>query len=207
AVIGHPALRKVVGADALGTIPRAHQQFARLGDFLVRSRLLLILQLGRQPGHGLGAVLVLGALFLEFHHGAGGNVGDAGRRVGGVDVLTTGARTAEGIDAQIGRIDLDGGLLVRLWQYHHGAGGGVDAALGFGFRHTLHAMGAGLELELCVDIVALDAGNHFLETAVLALVGRQHLDTPALLLGITRVHAEQVAGEYRRLVTASTGAD
>ncbi len=83
----------------------------------------------------------------------------------------------------------------------------MDTALGFGLRHALHAVRTGLELELGVDVVTLDAGDHFLEATVLALVGRQHLDPPALLLGITRIHAEQVAGEDRRLVATGAGAD
>lgn len=83
----------------------------------------------------------------------------------------------------------------------------MDPALGFGFRHPLHAVRAGLELELGVDVVALDPGNHFLVATVLALVLRQRLDPPALALGVARIHAEQVAGEDRRLVATGAGTD
>src|SRR5690606_16349296 len=127
AVIGDPALGKVVGADALGAVARTDQQLATVGDFLVGRGVLLVLQLGRQPGHGLGAVLVLRALFLAFDHDAGGQVGDADGRFGLVDVLATGAGGAIGVHAQVGRVDLDGVLLIRLGQHRHGAGRGVDA--------------------------------------------------------------------------------
>ena len=43
--------------------------------------------------------------------------------------------------------------------------------------------------------------------AVLAAALRQDLDAPAPALGIARIHAEQVAGEDRRLVAARRGAD
>ncbi len=79
--------------------------------------------------------------------------------------------------------------------------------LRLGFRHTLHAVRAGLELELGVDVVALDAGDDLLVTAVLAFVLRQDFQAPAALFGVTRVHAEQVAGEDGGLVTAGPGAD
>ncbi len=173
----------------------------------MRRGILAVLQLGRQPGQGLGAVLVLGTLFLTLDDDPGRQVSDADRRVGLVDVLAAGARGAVGVDAQVGRIDFHGRLLVRLRQDRHGARRRMDASLGFGLRHTLHTMRAGLELELGVDVVALDAGNHFLVTAVLALALGKDLHAPALFLGVARIHAEQVAGEDRRLVAAGTGTD
>jgi hypothetical protein len=42
---------------------------------------------------------------------------------------------------------------------------------------------------------------------VLALVGGEDLDAPAHPLRVAAVHAEQVAGEDRRLVAAGAGAD
>ncbi|MNU91468.1 hypothetical protein D3C71_813550 [compost metagenome] len=132
---------------------------------------------------------------------------DTDRRVGLVDVLATGAGGAIGIDAQVGRVDLDGFLFVRLGQYRHGAGRGVDAALGLGRRNPLHTVRAGFEFELAVDVVALDPGNHLFIAAVFTLVLRKDLHPPATTLGVTRIHAEQVAGENRRFVTTGTGTD
>ncbi len=42
---------------------------------------------------------------------------------------------------------------------------------------------------------------------MLALTLGEDLDSPALLLGIARIHAEQIAGKDRRLVAAGAGAD
>jgi hypothetical protein len=60
-----------------------------------------------QALHRLVAVGVLAALGLAFDHHAGGQVGDADRRFGLVDVLAAGAGRAERVDAQVGRVDLD----------------------------------------------------------------------------------------------------
>src|SRR5579872_2707455 len=97
AVVGHAALREVVGADALGAIAAADLQAARL-----RLGALLLLLLGRQQPcleerERAGAVLVLRALVLALHHDAARQVGDAHRGVGLVDVLAAGARGAKGV--------------------------------------------------------------------------------------------------------------
>ena len=54
---------------------------------------------------------------------------------------------AHGVDAQILVVDLDVDLL-GLRQHRDGRGRGVDAALRLGLRHALHAVHAGLELQL-----------------------------------------------------------
>ena len=74
-----------------------------------------------------------------------------------------------GVDAQVGRIDLDlaDSLGLRAGSATVQARG-VDAALRLGLRHALHAVRAGLELELAVRAAALDARDDFLVAAVLA---------------------------------------
>jgi hypothetical protein len=49
--------------------------------------------------HGLSTVAVLRAIILALHNDVSGDVGDANRRVGFVDVLATRAARAIGIDA------------------------------------------------------------------------------------------------------------
>ena len=64
-------------------------------------------------------------------------------RIRFVDVLAAGAAGAEGVDAQVGRVQRDSGGRVGLGHHGHGAGAGVDAPLGFGgIRHALHAVAA-----------------------------------------------------------------
>ncbi len=93
-------------------------------------------------------------------------------------MLAAGARGAEGVDAQVRRIDHDVGIL-GLGHHRDGAGGGVDAALGLGLGHALHAVAAGLELELASTRPAHDARDHLLVAAELAGALRDDLDLPA----------------------------
>ncbi len=150
---------------------------------------------------------MLRALVLALDHDAGRQVRDADRRVGLVDVLAAGPGRAEGVDAQLGRIERDVLDLVEFRQDRHGARRRVDAALRLGGRHALHAVRARLELEARIGAAADHAADDFLVAAVLAGALAQHLDLPALPLGKAGVHAEQVAREDRRLVAAGAGAD
>ena len=63
-------------------------------------------------------------------------------------------------------------------------------------------MPARLELEARERALADQARDHLLVAAELGHALRDDLDLPALALGIARVHAEEVAGEQRRLVAA-----
>src|SRR5690606_11242995 len=191
---GDPALREVVGADALAAVAAADLQPARLRLRRRLSRTLLVQQPGLEQGHGAGAVLVLAALVLALDDDAGGQVGDADGRVGLVDVLAAGAGGAEGVHPDVGVAHLDLVHVLELGQDGHGRRRGVDAALRFGGRHALHAVGAGFELQARVGALALDAGDDFLVAAVLALAGGDDFHPPALALGVAAVHAEQVAG-------------
>jgi hypothetical protein len=80
-------LREVVGADALGAIAATDQTLARrrLGSLLLAQ--LHIMDARREHRHCLGTVAMLGAIVLAFDHDAGGQMGDAHRRIGLVDVL------------------------------------------------------------------------------------------------------------------------
>src|SRR5688500_10833227 len=87
AVVGHAALRKVVSADAIGSIAAADERLA--GGGLLRGLLLRALRLDSRGEHapGLLAVLVLAARILAFDHDSGRKVREAYRRIGLVDVL------------------------------------------------------------------------------------------------------------------------
>jgi hypothetical protein len=147
AVIGDAALREIIGADALGAVAGADLQLARL-------RLLTLL-------FALGVVAAASAAATSRARGSCaasavlhsttmpvGNVGDADRRVGLVDVLAAGALRRDrcrcaGPRSLIRRLDF-----LDLGQDRDGAGRGVDAPLRLGGRHALHAMHAGFEFQL-----------------------------------------------------------
>ena len=159
AMVCGASLREVVGTDALGAVAAADQALALRGlGALLRAHLGVVEARG-QHRHRLGLVAVLRAVVLALDDDAGRNVGDAHRRVGLVDVLAAGAGGAEGVDAQVGRVEIDVLDLVDFRHHRHGARRGVDAALGFGHRHALHTVAAGFELEPLIDTVAADAGD------------------------------------------------
>src|SRR5690606_37025360 len=105
-----------------------------------------------------------------------------------VHVLPARTAGAEGVDAQVGRVDLDVCELVGLGHDGHGAGRGVNAPLRLGGRHTLHPVGTGFELQAAIHAVAVDTGYDFAVTADFRIVGRHDFDPPALALGVPRVH-------------------
>ena len=167
-MIGHPALGKVVGADALGAVAAAHQCAARCGLFRFLPRPRGVKQFRLQQAHGAGAVFVLGALVLTFHHDAGGHMRQPHRRIGFVHMLATGAGSAKGVHADVGLVQLHARDGVLLRQHRHRTRRRVNAPLGFRFRHALDAMGAGLELQALVHALAGDAGDDLFEAAVFA---------------------------------------
>src|ERR1700679_1658777 len=131
---------------------------------------------------------------------------DADGRVGGVDRLAAGAGGAEGVDAEVLLFDLD----VNFFSFGEDGDGysrGVDAALGFGGGHALHAMNAGLVLHLRVDLVAFDDGGDVLEAAYVGLGFGEDFYLPLVLLGEAEIHAEDFGDEERGFVPAGAGAE
>ena len=134
---------------------------------------------------------MLRTLVLTLDHDAGWQVGKPHRGIGFVDMLAAGTAGTIGIDAQLIAIDVDVAHLVGLRQHRHGTGAGVDTALGLGFRHALHPVGAGFEFQLAVDVFARNARDDFLVTAVLAGPFAEYFQAPALVFGVLGVHAQQ----------------
>jgi hypothetical protein len=99
AMVGHAALREVVGADAFRAIAGTDLEAARLARRGGLLRLFGVEQPRVQQRHRARAVLVLAALVLAFDHDAGRQMRDAHRRLGGVDVLAAGAARPHRVDA------------------------------------------------------------------------------------------------------------
>ena len=133
-------------------------------------------------------------------------MGDADRAVGGVDRLPARTRRTVDVDAQVLLVDLDVDVL-GLWKHGDGRRRSVDAAAALGRGHPLHAVHAAFELEPGKDARPGDRGDRFLVSADLGRAGRDQLEAPALRFGEALVHAQQVAGEQRRLIAAGAGAD
>ena len=112
---------------------------------------------------------------------------------------------AEDVDPQVVRVDGDVDLL-GLGQHQDAGGRGVDAALALGGRHPLHAVHAALELQPRPDALVrsrrLDRHRDVLVAAEVGVLRVEDLGRPAAPLGVAQVHAQQVAGEQRRLLAA-----
>src|SRR6266542_1215653 len=131
---------------------------------------------------------------------------DAHGRVRRVHALPALAAGAVHVDLEIALVDLHVDLL-GLGQHRHRRGRGVDAALRLGGRDALHAVHAGLELQLAVRALAGDAEDDLLEAALLRLALRHDLQLPAMPLRVAGIHAEEIEGEQRSLLPALTGTD
>ncbi len=206
-VVRHAALRKIVRADALAAIARADERLAVRGFLVLALAALAVEQAGGEHAHRLRTVAVLRTVVLAFDHEAGGQVRDADRRIGLVDVLAARARGAKRIDADVCGIDRDVGNRIGLGNDRDRARRSVDAPLRLRLGHALHAVAAGFELEPRVGALTDDAHDHFPVAAELARRRRDDLGLPAVPLGVAHVHAQQIAGEQSGFVAAGAGAD
>src|SRR5438309_12048375 len=149
-----------------------------------------------QHRHRLGTVAVLRAVVLALHDDAAGQVRDAHRAVGAVDVLAARARGAVGVDAQVVGVDLHLDRFVDLGVHEHAGEGRMPPGIGIERAFTHQAMHAGLGAKLAVRIVAADLQRRALDARHLAAGALQHLDGEALLVAVLDVHAL----EHRRPV-------
>ena len=147
-MVGHAALREIVGADALAAVARCPPGSCRSA---VNCAVLFLLLL--RPAGGLRRIFRALSLFLNWlrssWHSTTMPVGMMGDPDGGgrlVDVLAARAGGTERVDLQIVRVERKLHFF-GLGQHRHGDGGGVDAALGLGLRHALHPVHAAFELQ------------------------------------------------------------
>ena len=98
-----------------------------------------------------------------------GQVGDAHRRVGLVDVLAAGAGGAVGVDAQVGGVDVDLDRVVHFGIDEHAGERGVAAVAGIERRLAHQAVHAGLGAQMAVGIVALDLDRGALDAGDFAV--------------------------------------
>ena len=210
-MIGDAVLREVVGTDALRTVHGAHLRSTVCRVLGVNLLLLVSQQSRTQHAHRGFTVLQLRLLVLHRHDNTGRQVGNTHRRVGGVHRLTAGARRTVHVNLQVVLVNLDFLGLIHLGEHQHTGGGSVNTALRLGRRNTLHAVHATLVLQVrphALSRLVRGALNSNLGVLVTTHVGagrRDNLGLPALVLGVTHVHAKQVTREQSGLVTTGTG--
>ena len=190
-MIRDAALGIVVGADFGAAVSGAYHGLALCGNAVQVLLVLHVVKAGTEFFHGPVKVLELGAFFLALDHNSGGDVGEAYGRIGGVHTLAAGARCAEEVLADIGRIELDVEFAGFRENGHRG-GRSLDSALSFCLGNALDAMHAGLIFHDAVNAV-LAAGE--LEHNLLVAAGSagslvRDFQFPATALGVMLIHAE-----------------
>ena len=81
----------------------------------------------------------------------------------------------------------------------------MDPPARFGFGHPLHAMDAGFVFQPGEDALALDPDRGFLDPAQFGFRQFQHLEIPALPLGIAAIHRQKVAREQGGFLAPGSG--
>ena len=160
-------------------------------------------------------ILDLALLILHAHHDAGRNVGHTNGGICGVHGLASRAGAHEDVDFQILLIDFNLIIVFVGFREHDDAGrGSLDATLRFGDGNTLHTMHATLILEGRPYTVfrrrsALGANGklHVFDATQLGGVFALQSDGPTALFRISHVHAQQIAREQRRFLTAGARLD
>src|SRR5216117_1087094 len=160
-----------------------------------------------QHRHGFRAVAVLRAIILALYHDASGQMRDAHRRVGLVDVLTARAGCAVGVDAQIGGIHFHLDVLVHLGIDENAREGSVAARVRIERRLAHQAVHAVLGAQVPVRVAAADLERGALDAGDLARGLLEHLHAVALAVAVLGVHALQHLRPILRLGAAGARLD
>ena len=123
-----------------------------------------------------------------------GNVRDAHRGVGGVDVLAAGAGGAIGVDAHVLLVDLDVDVVVDRRIDPDGGEAGVPARVGIEGRDAHQPVHAAFGLQPAIGIVALDQHGGRLDAGLFAGMLADDLDLVAVRFGPAHVHALAASG-------------
>ena len=167
----------------------------------------MLVQFRFQHFHRFGAVAVLRTVVLALHHDAGRRMGHADGGVGLVDVLTAGARRAVGIDADIGRVDVDLDRIVDFRIHEQRRERGM-AAVGRVERRLAHqAVHARFRAQEAVGVVALDLQGGRLDAGDLAVGLLEDFDLEALAFAIAQVLAQQHRSPVLGFRAAGAGLD
>ena len=161
-----------------------------------------------QHTHGAFAILHLRALVLAGHYQSRGKVGDAHGRGVLLHVLSAGAGRAVNIDAQIFRVDLDGGhVRGHIRGHFHLREGGVAAVGRIERRKAHQPVHAFLGSQEAIGQAALDRNRNALDAGFFAFGQVQNFGLKMAALDPAQVHALQHGRPVIRLGAARAGTD
>ena len=165
AVVGHPGLGVIIGADAFRTVAGTNLGLAVGGHFLVLALLFGFKQTGAKNLEGLFPVFVLRFFILAGNRNSGRQVGKAHGGVRCVHALPAGAGRAEDVHTHIIGLYFNVHFL-GLGQNGHRNRRSMNAPLRLRGGNTLHTVGAGLVFEPAVNLAAADKRNNFLVSTI-----------------------------------------
>src|SRR6476659_1310080 len=154
--------------------------------FLALAQLELV-ELRLQHCERLGAVAVLRPVRLALDDDVGGQVRDAHGGVGLVDVLSAGARCAIGVDAQVGRIDVELDRFVHLGIDEHAREGRMPSRVRVERTLAHEPVHAGLRAEEPVRVFAVGLDRRALDARHFTGRFLEHLDGKALALTVAQI--------------------
>ena len=155
-----------------------------------------------------GPVLVLAPLVLALHDDAGGQVRQADRAGGLVDVLAPGAAGTEDVLADVlvpGRRCST--VVVDLGRDVHRGEAGLPLALGVERADSDQAVDAGLALEVAVGHRAAHGDRRAVDARLLVVLAVEQLDVVVVLLGPGDVHPQEHLGPVVGVGAAVAGID
>ncbi|MNN14658.1 hypothetical protein D3C81_1277340 [compost metagenome] len=134
-------------------------------------------------------------------------MGDTYGRVGGVYVLTTGARGAVGVDTQVGRVDLDFDFVINLGRHKHRRERGVATVTGVERALAHQTVHTDFGAQPAKGVLALDVHGSTLDPG--DVTGRQLHDggVEAALVSPAQVHAQKDVGPILGFGTTGAGLD
>jgi len=167
----------------------------------------LLEQPGLQDAQRGGLVLNLALLVLAADYQAGRQVGDANCRIGRVDGLAAGTRTAEDIDPDVGLRHVDMVGLLHDRKHLDTGEAGLSASLVVEGTDPHQAVGTLLDRQRSVGIGGLDGERGRLDAGLFGVADVVDLDGVAVTFGPALVHAEQHRREVGRVHPTCLGTD
>ena len=138
-MIGHSALRKIVGADSLAAIPRSNLRTPIFGNAVFLFALLGFKKLSLKELHCLISVLKLASFLLAFNDKPAWDMRQPNRRFGLIDVLTARAAALTGLKAYIRRQNINF-YIFGFRKYGNRYGRCLNSPLRLGNRNSLNAV-------------------------------------------------------------------
>jgi len=150
---------------------------------------------------------VLGTAVLALHHHPRRVVGNPYRRLGGINVLPARPTGAIGVNAQVGRIDIDLHVVIDLGGHENGRKRGMAPVAGVerGFAHQ--PMDAALRSQPPEGVVPGHPHGGTLNAGHVACGQLGDLRAKALALDPAQIHAQQEVGPVLGLGAAGTRLD